>query len=212
MAVISKLAPRVARPLTVSNIMGKNVPNMIVVAIPQQRFRQIRQVPGLPFHQGWFDSFSNVYQDTRYTLDLKPLEYRGGNLNFVFEYLGLWMLFLPIAGVVCLAAFCLSWYTLVDPQTTVRRQDNPHPFLNIRNGTDYENTRLPVFKKVVIFGPSLQDYRIQYYHEIEHAIAAKKKYVDYLRDKREYEKEMALRVLKDRVERFVANKSQEESK
>jgi hypothetical protein len=72
-----------------------------------------------------------------------------------------------------MAACCLAYFTFFDPYVCLSK-DNKFRWLNIKNGYEAQENRLPLFWRAIIVGGRGWDRRTLFYQEIEQAIEYRK--------------------------------------
>lgn len=150
--------------------------------------RTIKRVPSIPLsnqvrylqsptkrdHPGFLDSLAEVYTHPKYMLDLKPYEYREGQLNFYTTmHLGMIICIVVCSTPILLALTCLLWYSATDSAVTWFNRKNIHPNLKVENARDLLKEENPIFHAVRFMGASKLGLKQMFYQEIEAALASK---------------------------------------
>ncbi|EFC36243.1 predicted protein [Naegleria gruberi] len=133
---------------------------------PQQQTRFIQTLRKRN-NPGFLDTVSGMYESAEYKLDCKPFEFREGEPFFLFNYLGVVIVACTIAFAFFMCFSSLARYTLIDTQVTLSRR-NPHPFLNIKTGTDMMATINPIYRFCQPFSHTI-DLKQMFYNELNRA-------------------------------------------
>lgn len=137
----------------------------------QKRSFQTPYKPGTPVTV--LDTMGSVYDDPKFTLDVKPVEFRDGQINSYNQF-GAVAVGIP-CFIACFYAVCaIIWYTMFDTEVQFFRAQL-HPYLEIKTGRELARTRNPMFLWTYKFAPNTQyNVRNLFYLEIEDAIRRRK--------------------------------------
>ena len=130
-------------------------------------------------HPGFLDSLIGAYEDPRFRIDLKPLEFRDGQFKYYYSHrLGTQILAFVCAIPFVLAFFSLTFYSLYDSEITyfgflksrLFDRTNLHPRLKINNDVDRRRELSPIYSRIAPWGMTQASLRDLFYLEIEDAL------------------------------------------
>ena len=160
-----KSALLVKAPAAISNKIG-------MFQVQKRNF----QSPSEQNTYGFFDSVRGAYEDPRYSLDIKPGEYRDGQLRYwTTDNMGFFIVIVMMMIPPILCAFTLYWLTFHDTETTVFHRNRFMDYLTIHDGYDSELHRHPLFKFCYPVGFGTLGIRDLFYFELESAIEQRKR-------------------------------------
>jgi len=144
-----------------------------VVPLSFLQARNFQSPKGYP--GGALDGAIGVYKDPNFKLDLKPYEWRDGQWKTYTHLPSIIVWSLAVYAIVfgCIA---LVQYSRIDHQVSIKRQ-NLAPFLQIKSGKDWTQTKNRIFGAPGRIGYGIQnqfEIRNIFYHEIEDAIQRRK--------------------------------------
>lgn len=125
-------------------------------------------------HPGFLEVSTNVMEDPRQRLELKPLEWRDGSLKYYTDYFPIKFLMVVcgLPGLLCL--FSLFWYSITDSAVTLFDRRNIHPHLKIQSSNDHRAVAHPFFHLFNPYSTALPGVRDLFHDEIEQALATRK--------------------------------------
>lgn len=122
----------------------------------------------------FFDSICNVHEIPDYKLDLKPLEWRNGQLTS-WASIGILILMVPFTSICIFGLVCLLWITWFDYSfAPLAFIGDIHPHFKWENGEQYYKNKFPPFRWAARHTLHVLDARYLFYQEIADALERRK--------------------------------------